>query len=709
MSDESLKTLWINRLAREKKAHKPFREQASKAVEAYRDENDFSNERRSKALFPIWWSTAQITHAAVFAKPPKPDVRKRNSTESKSDDRIAQAVERALTYTIDTTGFIDHGHKIVDDFIVAALGTARIELDTKTGMAPVIDPVSGEPMMGPDGQPILQKVVLKQSVRLKHFPWNKFRWEPGSDWESCDWIAYVHDLSAEEIKDQFGKEVEGYADSSTDPKSASLSPRNNYKETFEVFEIWDRKKRRVLYVTDDYEVPLGMEDDPLGLEEFFPGPKPCFLNLATDKLIPKPDFCFVEAQCDSINELTGRIHSLTKQIKDVGFYDMQLKELAQLSTASDGDRIPIKNLMERLNKATRGDFDQVLAVQDNTGKVNVLRELIAQRDIEKQVVFETLGISDIIRGSTVASETAEAQKIKSQWGNVRIGPKISSIAIFFRDVFRLMAEVICEHFEPEQINRMSGMELSAEEIQTLKDDLSRCYAIDVETDSTIAADDSEERQQRLDMVKAMTDYLNVYLPMAQQNLIPAEVVKETLAFVVGSFKHGRELMDAINSLPDGVAQLQQLQQQGQQMQQQLEQAQQQVDQLSKQLEQANTQELEIKKGELDANMIEAKSLADLRGAQKIEVLASAAEKSAHAKQANMQGDAESSVHEAAQVASQTTQVAAMQMGDTVQQLMAILPALQQLVAQAAQPKPKRAKIMRNDDGSHTVDVMETMQ
>lgn len=631
---QALKERWVKRISREIKAHEPWRKQAKKAEQAYRDEMDSTGgEPAKKALFPIWWSTVQITHAAIYAKSPKPDVRKRYASGGKSDDNIAQAIERALSFTIDTTSFDDNGHMVVDDYLVAGCGVPKVEMETESEMRPVMDPTTQQPIIGEDGQPVMEKAIKRQTLRMRHFHWSMFGWEPGKSWESCDWVRFRHELTAEEIKERWGVTLDMIGEN----EPVSLGTAKPYKETIAVDEVWDRKKRQRLFITEDHEEPLDVEDDPLRLEGFYPCPKPIFTNLATDKLVPKPDYMFVEEQCASINRLSERIKMLTRQIKDVGFYDAALTELATLSTSPDGTRVPIKGLMERLQSSTKADFEQVMAVQDNSTRVVVLRELMLQRDSEKAIVFETLGISDIIRGATEASETAEAQKLKSQWGNVRIGPKMRAIAGLFRDVFRLFAEIIAEHFDPAQINRMAGMQLTPEELTTLKDDLSRGYAIDVETDSTIAADDAAERQQRLEMVKAMTDYLNVYLPLVQQGVLPADMAKQTLLFVLASFKYGRQLEDAIQQMPDSAAQLKQLHDQLAQCQQQLEQSQQQAQQMQQALGRVDQSKQMAEQGQLqiDAQAEQREASATqsentLRQAQTVKTYAEAGKATAEA-------------------------------------------------------------------------------
>lgn len=708
---QALKEKWCKRVSREIKAHKAWRDQAKRSEQAYRDDDDpdvqGDGSTVKKNLFPIWWSTVQITHAAIYAKSPKPDVRKRYSSNGKSDDNIAQAIERALGFTIDTTSFDANGHLVVDDYLVGACGVAKVELETQVGEAPVIDPMTQQPIIGDDGKPLMQKIIKRQSVKLRHFHWSMFGWEPGKDWESCDWIRFRHELTPEEIEDRWGVELDMASEG--EPKGTLTPKANQYKATLNVDEIWDRKTRRQLFVCEEHNEPLEVVDDPLRLEAFYPCPKPIFTNLRTDRLVPKPDYMFIQTQCASINRLTQRIELLTKQIKDVGFYDASLSELASLATANDGDRIPVKNLMERLNKSTKGDFDQVMAVQDNSTRVIVLRELMQQREAEKAVVFETLGISDIIRGATEASETAEAQKLKSQWGNVRIGPKMRDIAGFFRDVFRLFAEIIAEHFEPDQINRMAGMELTPEEIGTMKDDLSRSYAIDVETDSTIAADDAAERAQRLEMVKAMTDYLGVYLPLAQQNLIPAEMVKQTLLFVLASFKYGRQLEDSITQMPDSVAQLQKLAGELQQCQQQLQQSQEQGQQMQAELAKADQAkqarddalaqaDVQLKTAQANKVMVEANTPPDMPMPEGVDPLAveevkikwfDAETRRMALEQKQAEPEPEPDTGQA-------------ELSGSMSQIAQGLSSVAEAVIGAQAPKSKRARMTRQPDGSYDI-------
>jgi hypothetical protein len=58
-------------------------------------------------------------------------------------------------------------------------------------------------------------------------------------------------------------------------------------------------------------------------------------------------------------------------------------------------------------------------------------------------------------------------------------------------LFRIKAELIAENYEPEILQRITGMEVTDEMLEIMRNDKLRNYQIDVETDSTVFADEEE--------------------------------------------------------------------------------------------------------------------------------------------------------------------------------------------------------------------------
>lgn len=577
----SLVVYWFKKLRREEKAHEKFRKAAMAAEQAYFDERKDGKTN----LYPIFWSNVNTLHSAMYQHTPKADVRPRYTFEGPQAALAKQAatlVERGLTYVLDTTDFSDVADRVIDDFLVSALGVPWVEYDAK-----VDRDEQGEPTE-----------IALQTVRMCQVPWSHFHWEPGKDWADCDWVAKDDYLTAAEIKAQFKKESVGDGGQRKDKVEA-----DKYATTFRVVSVYYRPKRTVYVVCDEFEQPLEIRQDKLNLQGFYPCPPPIMSNVRSSDLVPKPDYSFYDHQCDYINRLTQRIQNITDQLKVAGFYDAQLAELGQLENAEDGTMVPVKNLLERLNSANgAASFDRVVAQLPLVDKATVLGQLHDLREKAKSEVYEITGISDIVRGVTVASETMGAQQIKGQWAQVRIARRKRQVNDAMRGVFRIMAEIMAEHFTPQTWLLMTGLQPDPQVLAALKQDVSRTLLIDVETDSTVAADDQAEREQRLTMLKEVTPFLQNLLPAVQSGQMDADLVKELLMTAVGGFKYGKALEDVLARLPGAQQQLGQMQQQGQQAQMQVQQLQQQLQAVQQQLQQVMGQQAQLEAAEAQADI-----------------------------------------------------------------------------------------------------------
>ena len=581
---------WLKRIAAEKKAHEVYRRQAKEAERSYYDRSRMANDSLTDnmQLVPLFWSSTNVLHAALFSRMPRPDVRKRNTDIM---DGVAKEIslmtERAVTFTQDTTGYDNDAHQSVNDFLVCALGQGKIEMDVETADVPMISPMTGMPMIDEDGQPAMQTVVVSRTLRQRYVHWKNYHWEPTTAWDQVTWMAYDHWMCREELERQFDIKLP----EKTKGSGGGNSPlkADQYEPQFCIHEIWDKTKREVVLICDAYDDVIETRPDPLGLKDFFPSPRPMMANVEGEEVIPKPDFTFIRDMLKLVNLYAKRIKALTAQIKDWGYYDASFPELVKVNQATDGTFFPVQGIVERMGLAG-SKAGNVVYTQDNSNKVQVIANLIDQFERQKALLWETIGISDITRGQTNPNETASAQRIKDQWANVRLAPKLNTISQFFRDCFRIMAEVICEKFEADQIFQMTGVQITPEMEQVMKDDFLRTYAVDVETDSTIAQDDNLEREQRNETSEVIGNMLTQMVPAINAGQLPADIAKALMLFTVRTTKFGSEFEDAINQLPDSMQQLQQVQQQAQQVQQQLEQTMAQLQEAQGQLQQVNQQE-----------------------------------------------------------------------------------------------------------------------
>jgi hypothetical protein len=88
-----------------------------------------------------------------------------------------------------------------------------------------------------------------------------------------------------------------------------------------------------------------------------------------------------------------------------------------------------------------------------------IQQLIELRKQLIDDVYQITGLSDIMRGSTVASETLGAQELKSQYGSIRIKDRQDELIRIARDVTRIAAEIMAENFSAKSLLAMSQLEI----------------------------------------------------------------------------------------------------------------------------------------------------------------------------------------------------------------------------------------------------------
>lgn len=87
-------------------------------------------------------------------------------------------------------------------------------------------------------------------------------------------------------------------------------------------------------------------------------------------------------------------------------------------------------------------------------------------------------------------------------------------------------------------------------IKLLRNDMLRSYRIDIETNSTIASDTQEDKDNVTDALTGIAQLLQSFAPMVQQGVLTMPVMKTILLTTVRKFSFGRECEDAIKQMPD---------------------------------------------------------------------------------------------------------------------------------------------------------------
>jgi len=587
---QSVVELWRRQIDAEKDAHKEFRDLAKKAQDAY----------DKQCAYNVMWPTVEITSASLYSSTPAPEVRRRQRDGDDLQKQAAQVLERSLDFCIDSHDFDGNAQRSIEDMLVAGLGQARVLYD------PTIEEVPDE-LSETEGETVER--ITGQVVGIEHYSWKHFGWQPCKSWEKCEWIYFVHNMTRKAVMDEY--EVEASEDSKDEDD----------EKVVRVYEILHKPSKTITVIADQFDIPLDVRGDALGIKGFFPCPEPMMTNIKTDKLIPRADFKYYEEQFKKLDRVSRRIGSVVESIKAVKFYDSFFQELTKLQTAKDGMYIPVDDLISKLENSS---LDSVLAEVPIEQFGAVIEMLVGNKGYLKDEVWEILGISDIMRGETDAKEGVETQQLKSEYGAIRIREKQSNVNRFCRDLFRIMGEVIAEHFEPEVLQRITGVQITAEIMQILRSDFLRSVSVDIETDSTNAGDKLRHKKEANESLKTLIDGFGALLPGLRDGTIPQQLGQELMLMLVrGVEGNTGNLEDIIAQMgdennPEAVVaqlqqQLQQLQQQAQAMQAELEkrdQAETAKNMSVAQLNQAKAQkiagaEIPLDQSEIELNAVEA--------------------------------------------------------------------------------------------------------
>jgi len=551
MTPEQGARYWQVQLHLAEREHKDWWLEADEIQARYkRDKLAIKN--KAARRYNILYSNTETLRGVVYARTAKPDVRRRYTMQDEVGKTIAEVIERALSFFAD-----DHRHETamsncVKDMLIAGRGTVRVQYEPQIGQAPVIDPMTGMPAMGPDGQPMMQQVVIDQKLTDKHVYWRDFMHNPARDWNDVWWVAFRHRMSRDDLKDN------GFEDADKIPLNWTPDVVEDRTQRMtedlqraEVFEIWCKPTKKRWWIVKGHPRALRIDDDPYGLTDFFPMPPDVAVIRGTDTHIPVPEFRQYRDLAEQLDEITERIAQLTKNLKRRGVYDASLMELKRLAKAADNEFIPVENYGALMSK---GGLTKAFEVEPVEQIAAILVNLHDSQARLEAVIDKVTGISDIMRGEGDSSETATQSRIKAQYGGVRIKDRQQAVQQMVRDLFRIKAEIIAEHFEPQVLQRITGTEITPEIMQILRDDKLRSYRIDIETDSTIFDDAEAEKESRIEAVTAISGIMQQSLPMMQVAPEFGKVGLELMSFVARTFKGGRQLEEVFDQLREEMMQ-----------------------------------------------------------------------------------------------------------------------------------------------------------
>lgn len=606
-----LKARWVLEIERFERKAENFFKRGKKINERYTNEK--KDEDSGVVRYNVLWSNLQTLRPALYGKDPTPEVERRFKDKDPVGRTASDIIERCLSFLISKQGFGDTMRLAVLDRLLPGRGVAWVRYLPHLRDAQVAGPQevredgSG---LTDDAEPAEE--VAYEEVKFDYVHWQDFGHTVARTWQEVDAVWRIAYLDKNELVKRFGAEVAAGVPLDQDPEGVSKEQEGvDALKKAKIYEIWDKRTGRAIWLHKSCSSVLDLRDDPLHLEAFFPCPQPLQATAATSSFIPTADYTMWSDQAAELDRLTQRIALITKAIKVTGVFDASVPALQNMMNGNENRLIPVDSWAVL---AEKGGIKGAVELFPIDQIATVLLQLYDARDKVKADLWEISGLNDLLRGASDPETTATAEKIKAGFSSVRLKDMQRGVSNFARELIRLAGEIVCEHFSIETIKQICGVELlheadkaaihqqqiimqqaqqhqaqyqqaaqqaqqqgmplpppppvppmspidpehlelmnepSWEDVERLlRDNAARSFRIDIETDSTIAQDEAQEQQARLGFAETVSKLLQGAGEMIEKAPELAPAIAETFMFVLRAYKVGRPTESAFQEAMD---------------------------------------------------------------------------------------------------------------------------------------------------------------
>lgn len=534
-------------------ARKPYEDweaQGKTIIQRYAQESALgqNGQPASPDAFNILWSNVETLKPALYSRMPLPAIERRFGDSDPVARTACMILERAAKYEIECyPDFNSAMQAVVLDRLLPGRGVAWVRYDPTfkeveaQGEATITDDA-------PEEAPGTVEVIDYERSPIDYIHWQDFFVDAVRTWEEVNRVARRVLMKKDAGKKRFGKKfVDAAFDAKPDSIDAELRKALDTEEGFaEVYEIWDKADGKVYWVAKGLDVLLDEADDPLKIEGFFPCPKPLFATTTNESLVPTPDFAQYVAQAAELDEITERINSLTQSLKVIGVYAAEEKGVMgqMFDGGTEPKMIPVDSWAAFADK---GGIKGMIDWFPVDMVVNVLQSLYVARDQLKQTIYELTGISDIVRGASVATETATAQQIKGKYANMRLSASQQDVAQFAQDLIRIKVNIMAAKYSPQTLIDQSGImetddaDKAEQAMALIKSGKFLSFRVSVNADDLSEMRQMQVKQDRNEFLTAVGGYMSQVQGLLAQAPELTQLAGRLLMYGIQSFPQAREL------------------------------------------------------------------------------------------------------------------------------------------------------------------------
>lgn len=512
------------------------------------DDGEVVGELQSK--LNLFHSNTVMLQAMLYGRLPKVEVDRTFADANDDKARVAGVIlTRMLNQDIQAAGedYSSVLRQCLQDRLLSGLGSARVRYDYVAEK--VHTPAIMHPEMNVEMAPAVEEErKTEEWVDTVYTHWTDQLWSPARTYGELRWKAYRSFMTKDELTKRFGEEIAKKL-----PKTNRVPGSDGKKDSAvisqtEVWEIWDKQRKKVEWFVKGYPNTLEEQDDLLELEGFWPDPPPMIANVTTTKWMPRSDYALAQDLYMEIDVLQTRITVLTEACRCVGFYDKQNTGVKRaMEEGVENDLIPVDNWAMYAEKGGAKGVVDWFPIESVAATIQIL----SGKQTEKiQQLYQVTGMSDIMRGASQPYEAAATSKAKVQFASIRVQALQDDFARFASDLQSLKVQIIQRFYDAEcikkQSNIMSTMDGQDEElidaaIALIKDHETMKWRVTIRPESLALADYAQLKQDRMEYINALAMFMQSAAPLVQLDKEITPILLELLKWGLAGFKGSNEI------------------------------------------------------------------------------------------------------------------------------------------------------------------------
>jgi len=608
---------WKSQLGAAEERRKKFIEVAEESIRIYNAQKDVGFLRDLERRLNVWWYCNNTLLPAYFSSTPRAEVLLRKRMGSTMHEMAAVVLERNIQYQMDCGfDFYQVGYNSGLQFLLTGQGVLwsrylpKIEtifqeialLQTPNGLIDVDgNPFNGDTSKakkGPGGVVLVSvEVEAKTDERaiLDVVQYNDYLCSDARNESEIEWRARRAFMSRYQAEQMFGRDVSNDLSYDSYPevqKKEINQDRDKYEGKAELWEVWCEEANKVFWVQKaGSKTIIQSSEPPIKYEGFYP----CSViaqSTDPDSVIPVSDYAHVKDQILEIERLTTRIHAVTQTIRTNGIYDSAIGNQVEQLISGDLRLIPAINWP---SYKARGGLSNSIEFMPIEPYVNALQTLQGARQTALQQLYETLKISDLLRGTSEQYKSATANRLENQWSSLGLIVRQNMFAKFISDGIGKLGTIIASQFDDQRIldiadadqllapmippqptpppppeidpnmppeqqeammqeyqaslpppmdPQMVMEQIKAELIGIIRNDKERNYRIQIASDSMVAIDQSQDQQEGMALITTAGEFFNQMNSLIQEYPPLLEFGMAFFQNMIKRFKGGKEL-DAI--------------------------------------------------------------------------------------------------------------------------------------------------------------------